>query len=498
MRYEVLVVGAGVGGLTTAALLAARGVSVCVLEKESRAGGCATPFTHGGYEFEPGAGLYACWQPDDLHARVFAELPVAPPAVQLLSPAYVVRLPDMIDVRVGGTSATKFAADLRAAFPECADAAVSFYQQLTPIADALRRSARRFPALTTAPKLQRMKLLAAEPRLAAKLHALQNDTTAQHLTGTSPRFRHFIDAQLQTLAQTPAAECAYLYATVALTEPWRGLYAIAGGAAALTAALTDAIKSSGGTVRCDTTVLRLVTDTDGHAVGVDLLSGERIEATRAVVSNLTVWDTYGKLVGLQRTPADIRPRLRDTRGWGAYLIFAGLNDTAAARLPAARIIALTDWQTEQPYDPTTAQFTFNAAPDARAPAGQRAVTISTFTDAAQWFAYHEDEDELEAQDQVMLEAWWARLHASLPELGAGIEVIETATPRTYYEQTRRKLGMVGGTGQTLDVSGAHAFTHRTSLPRLYMVGDTIFPGASVAAVTHSALIVANEIAPPTL
>jgi phytoene dehydrogenase-like protein len=29
-----------------------------------------------------------------------------------------------------------------------------------------------------------------------------------------------------------------------------------------------------------------------------------------------------------------------------------------------------------------------------------------------------------------------------------------------------------------------------------MVGDTVFPGGGVAAVTQSALIVANEIAPP--
>ncbi|MDT7806794.1 MAG: hypothetical protein QOJ70_607, partial [Acidobacteriota bacterium] len=31
---------------------------------------------------------------------------------------------------------------------------------------------------------------------------------------------------------------------------------------------------------------------------------------------------------------------------------------------------------------------------------------------------------------------------------------------------------------------------------LFMVGDTVFPGNGVAAVTHSALVVANEIAPP--
>ena len=37
MTHEVVVVGGGFGGLTVAALLAARGVDVCLLERESRA-----------------------------------------------------------------------------------------------------------------------------------------------------------------------------------------------------------------------------------------------------------------------------------------------------------------------------------------------------------------------------------------------------------------------------------------------------------------------------
>ena len=93
----------------------------------------------------------------------------------------------------------------------------------------------------------------------------------------------------------------------------------------------------------------------------------------------------------------------------------------------------------------------------------------------------------------MLETWWKMIHAMMPELGAGVEVIETATPRTFYDYTRRRLGMVGGLGQSLDVFGLNSLTHRTSLPNLFMVGDTVFPGQGVAGVTQSALIVANEI-----
>ncbi|HEX8473125.1 MAG TPA: NAD(P)/FAD-dependent oxidoreductase [Pyrinomonadaceae bacterium] len=497
MAYDVVVVGGGIGGLTTGALLAARGLSVCVYERETRGGGCAATVEHSGYIFEQGASVYASWQPGEIHARIFAELPVGAPEVRAVSPAYVVRLPDATDIRVGGTEA-EFDDALRRGFPECADAAVEFYREIAPIAETLQRVALRFPALADASKFQRMKLIASEARYAPRVLAAMNHTAAMHLQRTSERFRRFIDAQLQIFAQTPSDECAYLYAAVALTQPRRSMYAIRGGADSLAHALTEAIRRSGGDVRFDTTVLRLAYDASGRAVGVDLLSGERVEARRAVVSNLTVWDTYGKLVGLNRTPADVRSRLKSLHGWGAYLLYLGLDEAAAARLPCERILALTDWQSGQKFNPEGSLLMFSAAPawDARAPANKRAVTVSTFTEAEQWFSFHQDETSHEEQDQQRLEACWRRLHASMPELGDGIEVIETATPRTFYEQTRRKLGMVGGVGQTLGVFGTNSVTHRTSLPNLYMVGDTTFPGQGVAAVSHSALIVANEIAPP--
>ena len=51
--------------------------------------------------------------------------------------------------------------------------------------------------------------------------------------------------------------------------------------------------------------------------------------------------------------------------------------------------------------------------------------------------------------------------------------------------------------RTLEAFGSDATTHRTTVANLLMVGDTTFPGNGVAAVTQSALIAANEIAPPS-
>jgi C-3',4' desaturase CrtD len=495
MPFEVVVVGAGIGGLTTAALLAARGLSVCLLERGPEGGGCAATLEIAGHRFERGSGLYASWEPGGIHERIFSELAVSPPEVRQVYPSYVVRLPDSVEVRVT-PDVEEFEDEIRKAFPECDAAAVDFYRDVLQIAKALERAARRSPQLVSLSKLQRLKLAAFEPRLASHILAGTEKTTAQHLRATSPRFRRFIDAQLQTLAQTTSDNCAYLYAAVVLAQPLQGIYAMRGGAQSLVTAMVQSIKESGGVVRFNAPVLRLSFDTMGHARGVDLLSGETVEATRAIVSNLTIWDTYGKLVSLSRTPADVAALLRSSTAWGAYQLYLSSDEGAVARLPCERIMLLSAWQDGIEFDPETAVSMISVAPewDPRAPKGKRATTLSTFTRAEQWFSFHEDETAHEADDQRTLEERWAKLHRQVPELGDGIEIIETATPRTFYEETRRKLGMVGNALHRDGRAGSSWATHRTSLPNLFMTGDTVFPGNGVAAVTHSALIVADEIA----
>lgn len=459
MDYEVVVVGGGIGGLTTAALLAARGVKVCLCERQARAGGCVADFEHAGYAFEPTAGLYSGWEPDGIYARIFSELPVDPPEVDRLTPAYVVRLPDGIEVAVSDDR-EQFEDNLRSAFPECSAAALQFYQTLEQI------------------------------------HSPDRETTAAHLTGCSARFRRFIDVQLQTFTQSASDQCSLQQAAVALTTPRRGMWAIRGGGQALADSLCESLKKSGGVLRLNCPVLRLAYGADGNPVGVDLLSGERVTATRAIVSNLTVWDTYGKLIGLGRTPTSISTQLRQLQAWGAYLLFLSMDRAAPLRLSSNRIMALTDWQEDQPYSPDQAQFMFAAAPHALAPEGKLAVTISTFTNPEDWFSFHQDETAHEEQDQATLESVWARVHAAMPELGDSVEVIETATPRTFYEDTRRKLGMVGRPSGSFTTPEVEAGSCQTIFPNVFLVSDTNCAGFGLAGVSQSGYHLADSLTRP--
>lgn len=494
MAHEVVVVGGGIGGLTVAALLAARGVDVCVLERESRVGGCAAGFEKFGYTFDSGIGLYPLWDPGAIHDRVFSQLPVKPPETRLHDPAYIVRLPDQSEVVLSG-NVDQFEGNLRATFPECATSAIAFYRESARVSDALMHAFQRIPDLHSAGRIKQFYAFLPHFLEAARISGMKDHTVLRHLDNTSPRFRRFLDAQLQLVAQSPSDECAYLYATVALTLPRQQMFSIRGGAPALAAALAISIKTSGGRVRLDTPVLRLAYDASERAVGADLLSGETVMASRAIISNLTVWDTYGRLIGLNRTPPMIRKRLSVLRGWGAYVLYLGMDEAAAKRIPENNLLALTDWQEQQSFNPEESQFMFAAAPawDTRGPAGKRAVTVVTFSDVDQWFTFHENEEQHEQKDQLMLEAWWRRIHQAMPELGDGLEVIDTATPWTFYHSTRRKFGMIGGVGQSLTTFGPNYPGSSTSLPNVFMVGDTTFPGAGLAAVSYAALGLANRL-----
>ena len=356
--YDVVVVGGGIGGLTVAALLSARGVNTCLVERQSQVGGCIARVEFSGYDFEPGMGLYTSFGPAQVYERLFSQLPVSLPEVMLLQSPYLLR-------RVDGSD------------------------------------------------------------------------------------------------------------TVITTSEF---YSIAGGPASLAERLAESIKVSGGKVRLDSPVLRLAYDDSGRAVGIDLLSGERVIGSRAIVSNLTIWDTYGKLVGLNRTPPEIKKQLNALHGKGVYVIYAVMEELAVARSPALRIRV----------EDSVGVFNMAVSPESTTD-GKRPVTFITDTEVDSWFTYQSSEEDYDEWDQEALEQFWKRVHAALPELGGDIEIIETANPRTYYDQTRRKLGMV------LGIEGQPIQSPETSLSNLFIVSDTTSAAADLVSVVESAISLAEHL-----
>jgi prolycopene isomerase len=474
--YDVVVVGGGIGGLTVAALLSARGVKTCLIERQSQVGGCIARAEFSGYDFEPGMGVYTSFGTGEIYDQIFAELPVERPPAKPIEFDYVVRFDRDIILKKNDD---EFYEELRVGFPECAQEAIEFYQLVSRAREAPPSRSGLFSKTLN-------RLRASTPDT---LEAARMQTTLSYASATSARFQRFVDAQLQSFLHTSISRCSFVQALDALSLPRNNLYSITGGISSIAERLAESIKLSGGVVRLNTPVLRLAYDKKGVAVGVDLLTGERVLAKHAIISNLTIWDTYGKLVGLNRTPAAIKNELAKTEGRGAYVIYASLEESALARLPARHFLVALQPGNEE--EGVSDEITFSVGQ--RSIEGKWPATIKTSTDVAQWFSFHTSEEDFEQQDQQTLEHLWARLHSAIPELGSGIEVIETANPQTYYEDTRRKLGMVMGVERTLR-EASQANSNETCIPNVFVVSDTVSSRFGISGVAQSAALLAKKLA----
>ena len=76
MIYDIIIIGAGLGGLTAGAKLAREGKKVLLIEQHNQPGGCATTFRKGDFTFE--VGLHEMDGPSqrDMKNRIFNELGV--------------------------------------------------------------------------------------------------------------------------------------------------------------------------------------------------------------------------------------------------------------------------------------------------------------------------------------------------------------------------------------------------------------------------------------
>ena len=482
MSYDVVVVGGGIGGLTVAALLSTRGLSTCLLERQSEPGGCVSRVEFANHEFDPGMGLYSEWGPGEIHQQIFSELKVSAPAASILNTEYVVRLPDQTDVRLARDEQSFFS-ELRKAFPECGDRAVQIYETIHRTAAKWKRT-QSFPADT-----RKGSTIEIMRRFWSETGQSKGTTLLSLLTDTSDRFKTFLDAQLRAFGRPPLERCGLVPASLSLTAFRRNLYSIAGGPGKLAEVLGDTLKAQGGSLRLNSPVLRLAYNENGEAVGVDLLSGERVFARRAIISNMTLWDTYGKLIGLNRTSAETKKRLNGLQAEGAYLIYASMDQAALKHLPSDRLLVVPTLPHGE-FESDVSEFTVNTI-GVSAPQGKCAVTIKSRTRVEGWFTFQSSTEDYDEWDQAALESLWAQLHRMVPELGGDIEVIETANPRTFYEQTRRKLGMVLGVEESLEVPGENPYG--TSLPNVFIVGDTVSSAATLASVSRTALNLANEL-----
>jgi all-trans-retinol 13,14-reductase len=319
---DVLVIGSGMGGLCTAALLARlHGRRVLVLERHYRAGGFTHTFTRrGGFEWDVGVHYVGEMGTPGMMRR----------AMQVATGDEVrwSRMPETYDrlvfpgfefgIRAGRAN---FRSDLHAAFPGERRAIDRFFADVDRASSWVNVVAMRSAAPGP--------VAAVAGALMARRGALALRTTRSWLD------EHVRDERLRAVLGArwgdyglPPGKSAFLAHSVITAHYQEGGYYPSGTSARIAEGAGRVIEQAGGGVRVRAEAERILVEA-GRAIGVRLASGETLRAP-VVVSDAGARATFLRLLG-DDVPLPFRDELRAIpRSMAHVSLYLGLSRSAAS------------------------------------------------------------------------------------------------------------------------------------------------------------------------
>jgi len=462
---QIVIIGAGVGGLTAAALLLKRGHRVTVLEASTYPGGCAGTFFHQGFRFDVGATLAGGFDATGPHTRLSQILGLEWKVTPIHDAAWAVYLPNKTIHQ--WVCPVRWRNEYLANFPY----SEAFWQKQERLAKiSWDLSARDFPfppaTLNEALRLTlglRADTLSAAPYLHRKLRGLlPRETDAE--------FKAFIDAQLLISAQAISDDADALYGSTVLDLPRRGVVHVQGGMGGIAETLVQWIRAQGGEVLYRQQVVKLETKR-GKVVAAHTNKGTQAEAD-IFLGNVTPW-ALENLLG-EAAPPNLRVEvMRRNPMWGAFIVYAGL-DAGIVNQSITHHQVVMDVN-RRLGEGNSVFISLSPLQDtSRAPQGMRTATLSTHTHISDWHKIHSESPQSYAERKAeYTERLLNAAEHALPGFRKAATLILPGTPHTFETFTRRPMGMVGGFPQT---SLFRARSPKTGLKNLWLVGDSIFPG----------------------
>lgn len=493
-RFDVVVIGAGLGGLTTAGYIAKyQRKRVLVLEQHTVPGGYAHEFRRGRYRFEVSLHALDGLSPGSWTYPILKDLEVFDKvSFKRLDPIYTVQFPE--HEIVAHADPIKYEAELIRHFPHEADGIRSLVDEMQVMFYELRR-------FVEDAKLGRLPTIETFPLKYPTMLTSMNQSWQSFME------EHIQDAQLQGVFSTlwpyyglPASKLSA--ATFIL--PWVsyhffGAYYPEGGSMAMSRAMEQMIGAYGGEIRYKQTVTNIEMR-DGKAVAVETAQGLRIEAD-VVVSNANAPDTIFTMVGAEHFPPAYREKVqREQPAISGVVIYAALNRDLWKEGWQHHDLFISDtYSTEEAYDNMAAgKFDkaplsitcYNHADPTCAPEGSSILAIMTLAPwdyADVWGTggelanYGENPRYIEVKEQVAQQLL-DNAEKYVPNLRASIKHMEIGTPLTNYRYTRNPGGSFYGTEQTIENMYTGRLNPVTPIPNLFLTGAWVMGGGMSPAM----------------
>ncbi len=490
-HFDVIIIGAGIGGLVTATQLAAKGLRPLVLERYLIPGGSAGYFERDGYRFDVGASMIFGFGQQGTTNLLTRALAAVGKAIETIPDPIQVhyRLPQGLNIRVH-RDYEAFLAELGDRFPHERQGIRRFYDTCWEVFNCLNA----IELLSLEEPRYVARVFWQNPLaclgLARRLPANVGDLARRYVK--DPELLRFIDMECYCWSVVPAEKTPLINAGMVFSDRhYGGVNYPRGGVGCIAQTLAEGLVETGGHIQYRSRVKRIVTD-QGQAIGVELATGERYTADR-IVSNATRWDTFNTLIEGDTLPTkEQRWQSRYAKAPSFLSLHLGIKADVLPAQTDCHQILLDDWDKLEVPGGTLFVSIPTLMDASLAPRDRHIIHAFTPSWLNDWQGM--SHQAYIQQKQTLAQALIERLANIFPGLQDAIEHCSIGTPRTH----RRFLGRSEGTYGPMPRRKLWGLLgmpfNRTSIPGLYCVGDSTFPGQGLNAVAFSGFACAHRIA----
>ena len=494
-EYDVIVIGAGLGGLTTASLLAKRGVEVLLVEQHYLPGGACTSFVRDDRIFDAGAALiFGFGQTGyNIHHNLmnYLEEPVT-----VIPRDKFWRLDFAGESMIFWKDLEKFLKELERLFENEKDEVRSLYGFLRSFYAEYIEGKDLLTPPSEMSNGTKLKMFFSSPRRTLKLMKLLSmsayDLMIPYLK--SQNLVEFFDKLCGSYAYTSLKETPALMALTMFTDNHNGgTYYVAGSAQTYTNRLEKVIEREGGTVLSESLVDKIEFE-DGKACGVKLADGTIIRAKR-VVSDATVWNLYHNLIP-QELVTEEQKNWADSMipTYPAMVLYAAVDkkifpDDINAVEYYVRDLSQIEMGDITLYIPSVDDHSLG-------PPDEHIITMFSPAPNQNWPRPFEEgyqtpsyEEKKKRRAELILD----EVEKRIPGFRSGIKQLHIATPSTIERYTLKNWGSVGGPKQMIGQDLTRRLPARTPWPGVFACGDSTTMGMGMPAATASGFGAANVI-----
>ncbi len=493
--YDAIIVGSGIGGLTTAALLSQQGYRVAVLEQHYTAGGFTHAYANGGYEWDVGVHYIGdVGHPRAPLRRLFDQISEGRLQWAPMDPCYDrIWIGEQSYDLVAGRQ--EFKASLLQHFPH-AEKVIDRYLGL------LDQVNKAMPLYTTSRLLPDLLNRAWSPLQKQLLPKFMFQTTAQVLDSLTddPQLKAVLAGQWGDYGLPPKRSSFLMHATV-VRHYLRGAFYPVGGASRIAASIIPTIQQGGGDVFTYADVAEILVHR-GKAIGVRMADGQEIRA-RQVISNAGFQITMEQLLNENaRAQADYQRRSHQVESSMSHqCLYIGLNASdEQLGLPKTNYwlypSADYDGDTERFLENSEAELplVYISFPSSKDPDWPNRhpgkSTIEIVAPAPyQWFSQWQDKPwGKRGADYDALKAQWserllAHLYRHFPQTRAHVDFHELSTPLSTQYFCRYQQGEIYGLNHTPQRFQTRWLGPRTPIRNLYLTGqDALTAGVGGALI----------------